>query len=493
MTTEKLQKARDYEAAYDKFIAPEDRPAYHLSSRIGWMNDPNGFSYYNGQYHLFYQYHPYTLQWGPMHWGHAVSTDLLHWDYLPCALAPDTEADAFGCFSGSALTLSDGRQLLLYTGVREEMQPDGEMKTLQTQCIAIGDGLNYEKLPENPVLDEKDLPAGCSRYDFRDPKIWQEPDGSYTCIVGARTEDESGALLLFRSPDALHWHYDSILDRCYNEFGKMWECPDFFTLDGKDVILTSPQDMSSSGLEFHNGNNTLCLIGHYDRETKQFERETVSAIDYGIDYYATQTTLLPDGRRIMVAWMQNWDACALPTTKPRWFGQMAIPREIRVVDGTLHQQPIRELETLRGRRVHHKVTICEETTLQGVFGRVIDLTLNLTPVEGAVYEQFKLKLARGAQHFTMLTYKPRTSILKLDRSQAGSCRDVVHERRCLVRRQGGALKLRILLDRFSIEVFVNDGEQVLSTTIYTPQTANGISFEAVGQVQMEVEKYDLNL
>lgn len=492
MISEMLQSAREYEEMRGEKISPEERPAFHLTPRVGWMNDPNGFSFYKGQYHLFYQYHPFSLKWGPMHWGHAVSRDLVHWEYLPCALAPDAPYDSFGCFSGSAITLPDGKQLLLYTGVKEE-GGGCSSRTVQTQCVAIGDGMDYEKCAENPVLTGEDLPEEGSCEDFRDPKIWQEPDGSYACIVGTRSSDSSGMLLIYRSADALHWKFDMVLDRCYNEFGKMWECPDYFELDGKKVILTSPQDMCPSGLEFHSGNGTLCMIGQYDAAVRRFERESVQAIDYGIDYYAPQTVLTPDGRRVMIAWMQNWDACVEPATHPSWFGQMAVPRELHIREGILIQNPVRELDTFRGRRVHHKVTICDETTLQGVYGRIIDMTVTLTPVEEELYQQFRIKLARGSQHFTSITYKPHTSILKIDRSNSGSCRDIVHERRCLVRRRAGAIKLRILMDRFSIEVFVNDGEQALSTTVYTPQTANGISFEAQGQVRLEVEKYDLNL
>ena len=152
-------------------IAKEERPDFHLSVRTGWLNDPNGFSYYGGKYHMFYQYNPYNAQWGPMHWGHAVSDDLLHWEYLPAALAPDEAYDRDGCFSGSAVTMDDGSQLLMYTGVLRERQRDGGFREVQTQCLAVGDGTDYEKYEKNPVLDEKDLPEGCSRNDFRDPKM----------------------------------------------------------------------------------------------------------------------------------------------------------------------------------------------------------------------------------------------------------------------------------------------------------------------------------
>lgn len=116
-----LQKARDYEEEHSAAISAAERPAYHLTPYVGWMNDPNGFSFYHGKYHLFYQYNPYATQWGPMHWGHAVSTDLLHWEYLPCAIAPDSPSDnGPGCFSGSATEMDDGRQLLMYTSVVSE-------------------------------------------------------------------------------------------------------------------------------------------------------------------------------------------------------------------------------------------------------------------------------------------------------------------------------------------------------------------------------------
>lgn len=492
MNSEKLQKARDYEARYAAFVPDSERPAFHLTPRIGWMNDPNGFSFYKGEYHMFYQYNPYETKWGPMHWGHATSSDLVRWTFQPCVMAPDKDYDNFGCYSGSAIELPNGQHLLMYTGVNVEIRDDGRKNEIQTQCLAIGDGTSYEKIPENPVISSKDLPEGGSAIDFRDPKIWREEDGSYACVIGNRPADGSGSVLLYRSADAFHWKFDCILDQCWNEFGKMWECPDFFALDGQDVILTSPQDMQPSGLEFHNGNATLCLIGKFDRETKHFERERVQSIDYGLDFYATQTILTPDGRRVMAAWMQNWDSCYQLQTEQSWFGQLILPRELSIRNGRLIQNPIREIEKYRGRRVRHKIALSgEETSLRGVYGRVLDMTITVHSNTDNIYQLLRIKLANGGQHYTLITYKPATSILKLDRNHSGFCRDIIHERKCVVSNRRGDIKLRILLDRFSVEVFVNDGEQSLSATIYTPQTADGISFEVQGQAQLEVEKYDL--
>ena len=145
---QKLLFARAYEKEAAKCIPDEERPVFHLTPYTGWMNDPNGFSFFQGKYHLFYQYNPYDTMWDAMHWGHAVSEDLLHWEYLPAAMAPDEWYDDAGVYSGSAEQLPDGRQLLMYTAVRVE---GGDKKTeVQTQCVAIGDGVNYTKVPENP-------------------------------------------------------------------------------------------------------------------------------------------------------------------------------------------------------------------------------------------------------------------------------------------------------------------------------------------------------
>ena len=365
------------------------RPTYHFQPVKNWMNDPNGFCVYGGKYHIFYQYHPYSTQWGPMHWGHAVSSDLLKWEFLPAAIAPDMPYDKDGCFSGSAIEMDDGKQLLMYTGVERVPSEDGRKQDIQIQCLAVGDGLNYEKYQGNPVLTQKDIPEGFSIYDFRDPKIFRNPDGSYGCVLGNRTEDGSGAILLYRSEDGFHWSFQSILDRSYNEFGRMRECPDMFRLDGQDVIITSPQDMSALGMEFHSGNGTLALMGRV--EEGKFLRDNVQAIDYGLDFYAPQTLETPDGRRIMIAWMQNWDTTGGCPEGAKWFGQMTTPRELTIRNDRLIQNPIRELEFLRGRRVAYKnVPVHEEVSLTGVYGRVVDMTVTIKPGDNKGYERFRV-------------------------------------------------------------------------------------------------------
>ena len=492
MISEALQRAREFEAQYGPHIPGSERPAFHATPTIGWMNDPNGFSIYRGEYHLFYQYHPYSNEWGPMHWGHLKSRDLILWERLPAALAPDQDYDAAGCFSGGAAELPDGRQLLMYTGVRRGHNADGILQDIQTQCLAVGDGVNYEKWRGNPVLDGADLPEGGSTVDFRDPKVWREPDGTYYAVAGNRTADGSGAILLYQSADGFAWEFVRTLDRCRNQYGRMWECPDFFPLDGRHVLFTSPQEMNPVGLEFHAGNGTVCLIGDYAPDGAGFSRQSVQAIDYGLDFYAPQTLLTEDGRRVMIAWMQNWATVGGKPNPCRWFGQMTTPRELSVKDGRLVQSPVRELERYQGRRAAHRnIPVCGEINLPGIQGRVLDMTVTVRPIGNETYRWFRVRVAKDGEHETIIRYRPDQGTVKLDRTRSGLPHDVVHTRSFFADPGNGTIKLRIILDRFSLEVFVNDGEQAASAVIYTRQEACAISFEAGGPALMDVEKYDL--
>ncbi len=491
MITKELERAREYEAIFAPTVAPEQRPAFHVTPTVGWMNDPNGFSVYRGEYHLFHQYHPYSDAWGPMHWGHLKSRDLIRWERLPAALAPDQEYDRDGCFSGSALELPDGKQLLVYTGVSKTENPNGDITEAQTQCIALGNGIDYEKSSLNPVLDGQALPEGSSTADFRDPKIWQETDGSYRMAAANRTADGCGAVLMFESRDALHWRYAGTLDASRNEFGRMWECPDFFSLDGTQVIMISPQNMPPMDLEFHPGSNTAWLIGEMKPGTARFTRRAVQPVDYGIDFYAPQTLLTPDGRRVMIGWMQNWETAGYKMENCPWFGQMTLPRELRLENGRILQVPVRELDAYhRERRIYQSVAIQDELILPGISGRMADITVTVRPGSDS-FRSFQLQFARGGRYSTVICWNAKNGTVTVDRSRSGLDYDILHSRTFPVRAKDGCLKLRLVLDRFSAELFVNDGEQAASTAIYTPQEADGITFSAQGEACMDIEKYAL--
>ena len=493
MISQNLTDARQTEAVREKTIRKDDRPCFHLTPRSGWMNDPNGFSFYEGKYHMFYQYNPYSSKWDRMHWGHAVSSDLLHWEYLPAALAPDEPYDQGGCFSGSAAALPDGRMLLMYTGVRNETDETGRVRDVQTQCIAIGDGTDFEKYEGNPVIDETLLPEGASRRDFRDPKIVRQADGTWLALLGSRPQDGSGQILMYKSADALHWSYAGKLAENHDRYGKMWECPDFFELDGKHVLLVSPQEMLPEGFEFHNGYGTVCLTGIWDGEGA-LKEEHIQAIDYGIDFYAPQTVRTPDGRQVMIGWLQNWDSLTIREPWEPWAGQMSLPRELFLKDGRLMQRPLRELELLRRDPVvYEKKLIDSPTQLPGIRGRVLEMELVVRPKPmEQPYHRFSLWFAASEEFHTALSYRPYEGTLKIDRKFSGSRRGIIHQRRALigVREE---LRLRIVLDRFSAEVFVGEGEQVLSVALYTPLKAEDIIFRCDGSSIVDVKCWKLEM
>lgn len=489
--SEALQKARDYEEKKVAEIKREQRPAFHACAPVGWINDPNGFSQFQGEYHLFYQYYPYATKWGPMHWGHSKTKDFLKWEQLPAALAPDTEYDGQGCFSGSAIEY-DGKHVLMYTGVLEKEEPDGHRLIRQTQSIAIGDGINYEKLSCNPVITGDMLPEGSSKADFRDPKLWRdEEDGRFYAIAGSRGAEINGRLTLFSSADLQTWQYEGLVEQDRGEYGAMWECPDFFPLDGKQVILISPQEMEARGLEFHNGNGTVCMVGDYRKAGMEYTRDTAAAIDYGLDFYAPQTLETTDGRRVMIGWMQSWDNHLTPP-EFKWSGIMTIPRELRVINNRLIQNPVRELADYYRNSVQYQnialVGGGEELTLDGISGRSLDMTVE---IKGTEESRLKMELASDGARKTMLIYDAKQQTLTFDRSYAGIKRDVIHQRTMKVEPKEGSLKVRIVMDKYTVEVFVNDGQQAMSSLIYTDMGAEGISFSAEEPVTLDITKHDI--
>ena len=482
-----LRDARRYEEILEKSIDPMQRPLFHLTPRAGWMNDPNGFCRFGGRYHLFYQYYPYASHWDSMHWGHAVSTDLLHWEYLPCALAPDEWYDQNGCFSGSALPLPDGRLMLMYTGV----QPAGTFRReTQAQCVAFGDGVDFVKSPLNPVVRHAQLPEYYSAFDFRDPKVWMDETGTFWMVAGNRHPQRQGAILLFRSPDGLAWSFVTELDASCEAYGRMWECPDFFPLDGKQVLLVSPQEMHARE-EFHAGFGTVALLGSYDEARTAFDRESVQPVDHGLNFYAPQTVLTPDGRRVMIGWMDNWETCKEAPRIHPWYAQMSMPRELRIKNGRLLQQPLREICSLWQDEIRHDAQIHEETSLPGLSGRLLDLSLTLDLTSSAC-RLFTLHLAKDAGHFVEIRCNLARDELVFDRSHGGSLRDIVHTRHVKAEAADHLLRLRVLMDKESMEVFIGEGERVLTSLVPTPMTAGGITMKADAPLHVTVEAHHLS-
>lgn len=482
-----LSRARRYEAQHH--TDPAHRPVFHATPPVGWCNDPNGWSYFGGQYHLFYQYHPYSTSWGPMHWGHAVSTDLLHWQDLPCALAPDAPFDRKGCFSGGAVEWN-GKHLLLYTGV----MPQGEGE-IQQQCLAVGDGQNYTKA-DAPVLPCDQQPDGCSRQDFRDPFLFRDKD-ALCLLVGGRGADGNGRLLLYRNPrpddPAAPWTFVQVLTENDGRLGGMWECPGLFTLEGRTVLLLSPQFVRQTpDNRYHNGNDTAVLIGRWDGPGTPFRRQADAPLDCGLDFYAPQTLKTPDGRRVLIGWLQNWDHC-YPPPGASWYGQMTLPRELFWQGETLCQRPVAELDAARQLRVAYQdVPVHEEPViLPQVRGRVLDCELRVR-LDRA--RRFGMRFACGNGRWTELRLDLEDGVLRIDRRHAGGFRDGMELRETPLIALDGVLELRMVLDRYSAEFFLQGGRQVASLALYdTPADADGIEFFARGQASLDLRLWDLAL
>jgi beta-fructofuranosidase len=471
-----LKKAQIYQEEKADKISGDGRPDFHVSSPVGWMNDPNGWSLYQGEYHLFFQYHPYSTQWGPMHWGHMKTKDFVKWERMPAAMAPDMQYDKKGCFSGGAIE-NNGEHILMYTGVYDDCQ---------VQCIAIGDGVNYTKLEQNPVITGKMLPEGCNIHDFRDPKIWIK-DGIYYAVIGSKNQENDGQVVIFKSKDLKSWEYVNSLDQSERRYGSMWECPDLFELNGQDVLLTSPQFMEAEGLEFHNGNGTMCIIGTVDADSRLI-RKKIHAIDYGLDFYAPQTLEAADGRRIMIGWMQSWDNYITPE-EFEWSGIMSIPRVLSLRNDRLYQYPVSEIETCRLNQFTKNLTVeAGNSYIQLIKGRQIDLILKLKKTD---CNYFEIKLACGEGKYTKVTYEPMEDTITFDRSYSGLHKDVVCTRKMKIDSFHEEMEIRILMDKYTIEMFVDQGKYVMSSLIYTSLDCTNIDFATDGQVHLNIEKYDI--
>ena len=299
------------------------RLQYHFEPAKGWMNDPNGLVYFNGMYHAFFQHNPHAPVWGPMHWGHAVSKNLIDWEELPIALYPDQVYEmregGGGCYSGCAVVRGDVLYLI-YTSVSDALG--------QTQSVAASrDGIHFEKYENNPVI--RRFPADGSA-NFRDPKI-TEIDGMYYMVVGSG-KDGTGRILLYTSANLLDWEYVGVLFEG-KEYGSVIECPDLFALGDRYVLMFS--NTATHSAEF--------IVGCFDG--RSFTPVTFHKPEAGPYFYAPQTFLDPSGRRILIGWLYNWKKAL--DKGAEYAGALTIPREVTLSpDGTLRIFPVSEAEGL---------------------------------------------------------------------------------------------------------------------------------------------------
>ncbi len=415
----------------------------HLKAPGNWINDPNGFIYYKGEYHLFFQHFPYGPRWGTMHWGHAVSRDLVHWKHLGIALFPTKAYDRNGVFSGSALE-REGKLCLYYSAVRylEEQEEDvhharkGMTETSQAM-ITSEDGYHFDNWTDKrqiiPVI--RDEEKG-SAPDTRDPKVWQEA-GEYFMILGSTLRQQEGRAVFYRSRDGENWEYAAQLRA--PEFGNMLECPDLFSVGGQRVFLGSPMGVAQDGLEY--SANAMCWLADWDpRDCAMKLLSRGSYVDYGLDLYAPQTNLDREGRRVMIAWMRMPKPAEAPEGEDPWIGMMCLPRVVEVKEGKICFG------------VHPEVEKC------------------FVPVKEPQPQKdiFRLRTAlKEGESLNLGGYRiwREDGAVRTDRSQVFEGIKGYRTRFSTPKIQGQC-RLDIFVEPHLIEIFVNEGEYVVSNIVY---------------------------
>ncbi|GAA3016560.1 glycoside hydrolase family 32 protein [Tetragenococcus solitarius] len=449
-------------------------PVYHFAPPIGWINDPNGVVVFKNELHLFYQHYPYGAEHGAMHWGHAKSRDVLHWEHLPVALAPDQSYDRGGVFSGSAIE-KEGKLYIMYTG---HLPNDTDnSKTRQNQNIAISeDGITFKKYEKNPVLTEKDIPQGSSVVDFRDPKIF-EKDGVYYCVIGSKTEDDKGQVLLYRSADLLAWKYVSVIFSYNPYLGTMVECPDLLLFEDKAVFILSAMNYEDKNRKVHSHISWI-IEGQMDWNSFKFQQTSIKEMDKGLDFYAPQTVKLADGRYLAIAWMQNWQSNR-PTYElgHRWFGQMTLPRIITYKNGQLQQKVPTEIV--------ESVAIKEEKDQVRVTNKEFSIAeANYFSLKIAARgHSFDLFFKNEENEFIQLSYLPEKRALVCSREHVAN-QIIDDEGKSMSQSDlvfiepNEKLDIQIFLDRSSIEIFINEEETITNAFyVQSPFTALQVKSE----------------
>ena len=449
------------------------RPKFHFTPEKNWMNDPNGMVFYKGNYHLFYQYYPKDNVWGPMHWGHAVSKDLVHWERLPIALFPD---ELGYIFSGSAVvdwentsgfgTKENPPLVAIYT----YHDPDGEKQetdTFQTQGIAysLDSGKTWIKYGDNPVLKNPGI------RDFRDPKvIWHKQIKKWIMSLAVKNQ-----VYFYSSENLKDWNLESQFGKDIGAHGGVWECPDLFPLKDKNgnekwILIVSINPGAPQG-----GSGSQYFIGSFDGKEFTPDDNKIRWLDYGADNYAGVTySDIPeqDGRRIFIGWMSNWDyAQVVPTYS--WRSAMTIPRELILRNNSdeyyIQSKPIFELQKLiKAPKTINGNSYLSESSSYFIELKEIDSQDLVVEFKNDLNESFKIQLKNGT--------------LSTDRSEAGNSSfkpsfAALHEASINL----DQLKnLKIFVDNSSFEIFANDGELVMTELVFPTKPL--ITIEINGQI-----------
>ena len=461
-------------ALMEKIAADPWRLTYHQMPATGWLNDPNGAVQFKGTYHLYHQYVPETPNGGATHWGHKTSQDMVHFKEEDIFLSPDQLFDEDGVYSGSAF-VHDDKIHFFYTGnVKHEGDHDYTYSGREQNTIHVvsADGFTVES--REVVIAHADYPAGYTDH-IRDPKVFEHA-GVYYMILGARTRDNLGHILLYRSDDLYDWSYQGVFLAGNEEQGFMWECPDYFELDDSQVVLFSPQGLLPTTYNYHNPHTVGYLTGAINWDEYAFEPETdFVELDHGFDFYAPQTFEDESGRRILWAWMGIGDTepeYGNPTVARGWQHAMALPRQLTLENGRLKQRPLPEYQSLRQHTQTHRLCEIEESTLKGEIYELL-VEFDETP------RSFELTLRQDSK----LSYQDGLLTLKHGESGFGRRKRMIP--------LTDLSQLQIFSDTSSLEIFVNDGEFVMTSRVYPSPDQQMI--HVTGDAQGQISYWDLKI
>ncbi|WP_057737918.1 glycoside hydrolase family 32 protein [Liquorilactobacillus uvarum] len=457
------------------------RQKFHIEAKSGFLNDPNGLSFFNGKYHLFYQWTPLAFKQNPSIWHHGwyhlISSDLVNWQDMGPAIESDTSLDKHGTYSGSAIAVDD-KLFCMYTGNTWANTQTDDWRRLPYQVGAWMDQKNQFKKIDKPLIT--DTFSDCTGH-LRDPKIWMH-DNNYYAILGAQRKNLTGTAKIIKSAgrDLTSWQKYGELKTNEPYLGYMWECPDYFELNGRGVLLFSPQGLSAEDDYYNNIYQTGYFIGEpLDYDTLEFKHGKFHELDAGFDFYASQTLEAPDGRRIMFAWF-GISEIDYPTTKYHYSGCLTIPRELIVKDKKLLQRPIKELEKLRKKEIQKYVLVdgLTELSITENITQELDFEVDLSSADKFVLD---LRANQDNSQHTRLIIDKNEQCCLLSRKKSGISfaekYGVERRRRIKFAR---SLRVHIFIDVSSVEIFIGKGEVVFSARIFPNDEQTKIFAQSIG-------------
>ncbi|MCI1218530.1 glycoside hydrolase family 32 protein [Bifidobacterium crudilactis] len=446
-------------------------PRFHIASDGGWINDPNGLCFYRGRWHVYYQLHPYGTQWGPMHWGHVSSVDMVTWRREPVAMAPTLKQEQDGVFSGSAVVGDDGKLRFYYTGHRWANGHDGADGECQVQMLAEAvdnDAAHLKKI--GMIID---CPKDKVDSHFRDPKVWKQGDTWYL-IHGVSSAQRRGQIWLYSSVDMVHWEFERVLFEHDDPDVFMLECPDFYPLHDPSgrtwwVLCFSAMGSKAQGFVNRNANNAGYVVGSWEVGGPFTPLRGFNLWDWGHNFYAPQSFQAPDGRQIMYGWMSPF-VKPIPMEDDGWCGQLTLARTITIdEDGNISSKPVDEITALREDKVQLdplKLEVNEELLIAEDAEAVeIEVEFDMRHTSA---ERFGLRVhATSDGSYTYIAYDAQIGRVVIDRQAAvRGDRGYRAAPVQLGKDTGDILKLRVFVDRGSVEVYINDGSEVMSSYSY---------------------------